>query len=432
MCSPPAGRARVIEPGAIMVFTRVGRAAISNRLWKERRLGGDANHSAAAVPTGSVMQAAAGAAILRFWASSLVLLLGLSAPAAGDSTPGGAPGCNVHARSAGLAGAGCARAWFDANLHLNEIQLVGTAESYKLRPSAAILGLIRMGSAEDAKELDFAEPPIADQLDLGARSLEFDVAYDPKGGLYSHPAGALMAMELVSDQYVHDMAQPGFKVIHILDIDFSSSCLTLANCLDAVARWSRTHPDHLPIVIALRTNDDKTPMPGATRPQMFDAAAFDALDAAILRVFRPNEIITPDKVQGSSPTLRQAVQTRGWPSLGASRGKVLFLLDDSKEKVGLYRGGRPSLQKRVMFISTDEKSPAAAFITVEDPAKALGQITRAVKSGFMVHTYADADTKEARANNTARRDEAFASGAEVISTDFIRPDPGIGKYQVRF
>ncbi|HUE64531.1 MAG TPA: Ca2+-dependent phosphoinositide-specific phospholipase C [Rhizomicrobium sp.] len=377
------------------------------------------------------MQAAAGAWILRFWASGLVLLFGLSAPAAVDGAPAGTSACDLQARSAVQAGTGCARAWFDANLHLNEIQLVGTAESYKLRPSSAMLGLIRIGSAEDAKELDFAEPPIAEQLELGARSLEFDVAYDPKGGLYSHPAGASMAMELVSDQYVHDMSQPGFKVIHILDIDFNSSCLTLANCLGVVALWSRAHPDHLPIIIALRTNDDRTPMPGATHPQMFDAAAFDALDRAIQKVFRQDEIITPDKVRGNSPSLRQAVEAKGWPSLGASRGKVLFLLDDSKEKVDLYRGARPSLEKRVMFISTDPKSPAAAFMTVEDPAKAAGQISQAVRAGLMVHTYADAGTKEARASNTARRDKAFASGAQIISTDFIRADTGIGKYEVR-
>ena len=366
---------------------------------------------------------------MRFWASGLVLLCALSASGRVDGAP--ALTCDLHAGSASQAGPGCARAWFDANLRINEIQLVGTAESYKLRPSSAMLGLIRMGSAEDAKELDFGEPPVADQLELGARSLEFDVAYDPKGGLYAHPAGAMMAMELVSDQYIHDMAQPGFKVIHILDIDFNSSCATLANCLAAVSLWSRAHPDHLPIVIALRTNDERTPMPGATHPQKFDAAAFDALDAAILKVFPLEDIVTPDKVQGDAPSLRDAVQSRGWPSLGSARGKVLFLLDDSKEKVSLYQGARHSLEKRVMFVSADETSPAAAFVTVEDPVKTPDRITAAVKAGFMVHTYADADTKEARANSVARRDKALATGAQVISTDFILLDPRIGKYQVR-
>ena len=56
---------------------------------------------------------------------------------------------------------------------------------------------------------------------------------------------------------------------------------------------------------------------------------------------------------------------------------------------------------------------------------------QAVKAGLIVHTYADADTKEARANNTGRRDSAFTSGAQIISTDFIVADPQISRYQVR-
>lgn len=360
---------------------------------------------------------------MRFWLSISILLLAAGAHAG--------PSCDPHAKSAAQAGPGCARAWFDANLKLNQIQLVGTAESYKLRPSAAMLGLIRMGSANDAKQLDFGEPPVGQQLDLGARSLEFDVAYDPKGGLYAHPAGALMAMELMNDQYIRDMSKPGFKVVHILDIDFNSSCITLADCLQQVASWSRAHPDHLPIVIGIRTNDEKTPMPGATHPQPFDAAAFDALNAAILSVFRPGEIITPDMVQGSYPNLRVAVLAGGWPTLGAARGKVIFLLDDSRAKVALYRGSRRALEKRVMFVATDTNSPAAAFITIDDPTKMPAQIGQAVKAGFIVHTFADADTKEARAGTTQRRDKAFASGAQVISTDFLTLDPTIGKYEVR-
>ena len=80
-----------------------------------------------------------------------------------------ASGCDLAAPSADQAGTGCGRAWFDANLRINEFQVVGTAESYKQRPSKLMLGLIRMGSAEDAKELDFAEPPIADSLRAARR-----------------------------------------------------------------------------------------------------------------------------------------------------------------------------------------------------------------------------------------------------------------------
>ena len=54
-----------------------------------------------------------------------------------------------------------------------------------------------------------------------------------------------------------------------------------------------------------------------------------------------------------------------------------------------------------------------------------------MRAGLIVHTYSDADTKEARAKNTARRDAAFASGAQIVSTDFLVADPRIGPYQAR-
>jgi hypothetical protein len=138
-----------------------------------------------------------------------------------------APVCTLTAPDANHAGAGCVRAWLDANLHLNQMQLVGTAESYKQAPTDAILSLVTMGGKKDAEALDFGEPPIAAQLDAGARSLSFDVAYDPKGGLFKNPAAASMAGDLLDPAYVTAMSAPGFKVLHVLDVDYNSSCLTL-------------------------------------------------------------------------------------------------------------------------------------------------------------------------------------------------------------
>ena len=123
------------------------------------------------------------------------------------------------------------------SLRLNEIQIVGTGESYKQRPGDGMLSLIRLGGDDGANALDYAQPPVADQLDAGARSLEFDIAYDPKGGLFKNPAGASMADELLDDGYAAAMSAPGFKVIHVPDIDFKSSCMTLRDCLGQVAAW---------------------------------------------------------------------------------------------------------------------------------------------------------------------------------------------------
>jgi hypothetical protein len=339
--------------------------------------------------------------------------------------------CNVSAPDAAHAGGDtCIRPWLDANMRINQLQSVGTAESYKLAPSDAMLSLIKMGGKKDAEALDFSEPPLADQLDAGARALEFDVAYDPKGGLFKSPAGASMADELLDPSYVSAMSEPGFKVIHVLDVDYRSSCATLKDCLTQVATWSRAHKDHLPVLIALHANDARTPMPGATQPVPFDADAFAALDAEIRSVFQPGEIITPDEVKGDHATLREAVTAGGWPKLGDARGKVMFLLDDKSEKTDLYLGATKSLQGRPMFIATDEDSSLAAFICIEDPMKNHARIAKDVAAGFMVKTRADADTREARADNPARRDAAFASGAQIVATDFLMPDKKIGAYRV--
>ena len=345
--------------------------------------------------------------------------------------PAAPPGCDREIHDAKSAGPECARSWLDSHLRLNEIQTAGTAESYKLRPSTTLLTLIGMGSKKDALQLDFGEPPIEQQLNLGARSLTFDIAFDPEGGLYEHPSGALMAGQFLEDNYIATMSKPGFKVIHILDIDFNSSCLTLNACLGSVASWSRKNPDHLPLVIMLRTNDERTPMPGATTPAKFTAAAFDALDGQIRSAFTANELITPDMVQGKFHTLREAVLAHNWPTLGEARGKILFLLDDDAPKVALYRGARHALEGRAMFVATDDKSPAAAFVTVENPLKDGAVIAREVRAGLIVHTYSDADTTEARAKSTARLNAAFASGAQIVSTDFLAADPRISPYQAR-
>ena len=356
-------------------------------------------------------------------ASLTAQLLSSSAPAAAQTAAVPLPAahaCNEH----------CSPTWMDANLRLDQIQVVGTAESYKQKPDSAVMGLIRMGGKKDAEALDFGLPSLDTQLDQDVRALSFDVAYDPKGGLFKSPAGAGMAMDLLPADYTSAMAKPGFKVIHVLDVDYRSSCLALSDCLRQVAAWSKAHPRHLPIVITLKTNDAKTPMPGATRPLPCDEVAMNALEGEIRAAFTPDQIITPEQIQGGHATLREAVLAHAWPKLGAARGKVIFVLDDSATKAKAYQGARKSLEGRAMFVAADENAPLAAFLSIPDPVKDTARIQAAVRAGFIVTTRADEETREARANDTARRDAAFASGAEIVETDFVTADPAIGSYRV--
>ena len=76
-----------------------------------------------------------------------------------------------------------------------------------------------------------------------------------------------------------------------------------------------------------------------------------------------------------------------------------------------------------MFARVPEDHPAAAFLFLDDPVAEAERIRAAVAAGYLVRTRADADTREARSGDTRRREAAFASGAQYVSTDYFRPDP---------
>ncbi|MGH6614965.1 phosphatidylinositol-specific phospholipase C1-like protein [Sphingomonas sp.] len=295
-------------------------------------------------------------------------------------------------------------------LRLNDISVIGTHNSYKLAMPEQTMKLVRAVSPAIAESLDYAHRPLPEQLDAGARQIELDVNYDPKGGHYARGSKDPVLL------------RPGFKVLHVPGIDNSSSCVLLTECLTILKRWSDAHPRHVPIMLMFNAKDEQLAARGGINALPFDAAAWDALDAEIRSVLPASKLIVPDQVQGKYPTLRDAVRAGNWPTLAKSRGKFLFTLDETPEKVAAYRGARASLEGRIFFISTDEDSPAAAYLTINDPIAEGARIARDVAAGYLVRTRADADTKEARVNNTKRREAALASGAQYVSTDYIWPD----------
>ena len=304
----------------------------------------------------------------------------------------------------------------EAPLRVNDISMVGTHNSYKQQMPAEVMEALRSRDPDAAESLDYAHRTLTEQLDHGARQLEIDVNVDPKGGYYARPG-----------QDSADLDAPGFKVLHIPGIDNASHCLRLVQCLREIRAWSDAHPRHVPILLMFNAKESANVALG--RPELrFDEAAFDALDAEIRSILPPEKIITPDAVQGAYPTLRDAVRANNWPLLDAARGRFLFALDEGPEKVALYRGNRTSLEGRVFFINTDTASPAAAYMTINDPIADAAKIAAAVKAGFIVRTRADADTREARANDPRRLEAALASGAQFISTDYLWADPRYTAY----
>ena len=314
----------------------------------------------------------------------------------------------------------------DASVRMNQIQVIGTHNSYHAGLLPGIAKLMKQRDSGAYATLEYAHADLATQLNHGIRQIELDIFADNKGGRFAHPLGQAMVAQAGlpadPDPYPNSvLLKPGFKVMHIQDIDFVSSCQPFVACLQIVRAWSKAHPEHVPLFILVETKEG---MPNAEIPwtatEPYTAATFDALDAEIRSVFSRNEIITPDQVRGHHRTLNQAVRKGGWPTLAQTRGKVIFLMDQAR--VGpIYLEGHPGLRGRVLFTNATPGRPDAAFVEVNDgdPAK----IASLVRQGYLVRTQADSDTVEARANDTRRRDNALNSGSQIVSSDYPQFEP---------
>jgi hypothetical protein len=314
---------------------------------------------------------------------------------------------------------------------MNQIQVLGSHNSYKQAIDPSLLSLLKKNGDQRLEGLEYSHIAIEKQLDLGLRALEIDVVYDPEGGRYAHPRGiAAVAESHLPPGPPYDpegvMNKRGLKVMHIPDMDFRSNVYTFQQELARLKAWSNAHPHHLPIPITMNAKDDGSKRPDFVTLLKFDKAAFDAWDSEIVAGLGREKLITPDDVRGKYPTLEAAVLAHSWPTLASARGKFLFILDETGQKLETYTDGHPSLHGRIMFTNSTEGHPEAAFRIVNDAQRDAAYIQYLVRSGYFVRTRADSDTVEARKGDYSRWQQALISGAQVISTDYYQPDPAFG------
>jgi Phosphoinositide phospholipase C, Ca2+-dependent len=359
--------------------------------------------------------------------------------------------------TAGALAPTAATARADVPLRLNQIQTVGTHNSYHLEATTAESALRAVVSPSGERALQYSHPALGTQFDSQqVRQVELDVWADPAGGLYAKP---LLRTLTFGGAYDPVMKQPGTKVFHIQDIDYHSNCLTFVRCLQAVKSWSDAHPAHVPIAVLVEFKDSPLSFSAAQKARLREATAdtrpartqsapvetgrsvaavrraaalalvatplpwttarMDTVDADIRSVFPASSLITPDDVRGGRPTLESAVLADGWPTLDASRGKTLFLMDNGGAYRDSYRAGHPALEGRVLFTDSAPGQPDAAFVEENDPTGTnQARIQDEVRRGYLVRTRADVDTAQARTGDTTTRDAALASGAQWVSTDY--------------
>jgi hypothetical protein len=344
---------------------------------------------------------------------------------------------------------------YPKDLKINQIQVLGTHNSYAKPVDPKVLKLAtgimdkfkdsyfdKMSQEEKAKfqeyhpnGLDFAEalnynhPDFNEQLNAGLRNLEIDVYYDPTGNRFTKPA----SYEFLKKQGVTDLAtfstedldKPGFKVMHIADLDFRTHYTTFKKALHALKEWSDKNPNHIPIFIQIEAKDSGLPIfPNAAEVLRFDQKAFDDLDQEVVSVLGRNKIITPDDVKGKYKTLNEAVLHNNWPKINDSKGKFVFILLPSSAGISNnespYLTGHPSLKGRMMFIESAPGKDYSAFILYDNALVRQNEIQQRVKEGYLVRTRSDIETYEAKVNDRTREKAAFSSGAQVVSTDFFK------------
>jgi len=111
-------------------------------------------------------------------------------------------------------------------LRLNQIQVVGSHNSYRRRTYAPLFAFIQgltLPEGLTADSLDYDHLPLPEQLDrYRMRGFELDVFNDPEGGRFYNRQGLRFINEPVESN-IPELLDPGLKVLHIPDVDYETN-----------------------------------------------------------------------------------------------------------------------------------------------------------------------------------------------------------------
>ena len=323
-------------------------------------------------------------------------------------------------------------------LLLNESKILASHNSYKKLPHKKVIRFLskfkkQLGAENDPIQLDYGHLPLSQQFDeFNIRGIELDLYNDPFGGHFSKRKLNKFIFGLRQKVKDPKMKAPGFKVLHIADVDYETHYLTFQDALLELRNWSEKHPNHHPIYINIEAkstspgDESKTLRKlGFKRCIPYDTLAFQLMEGEILSVLPKSMLITPADLRGNFKTINDRLTTEGWPLLSECLGKFIFILDG---KESIYKN---STNKPIMFCYSSTDDPETAFVVVNE---AIGneEKIKQLSTKYIVRTRADAGTFESRNNDYRTFKAALNSGAQIISTDYYTPDIRWSSYQIKF
>ena len=323
-------------------------------------------------------------------------------------------------------------------IRLNHYKILASHNSYKKHPNPKVIKFLskfkkQLGASNDPEQMDYGHLPLPEQFDnYNIRGIEIDVNYDPKGGLYRKRKVNKLITGL--RQKVKDplMKQPGFKVLHIADVDYETNYLTFKQVLNELKSWSKVHPNHTPIFVNIESKGfnpgDESGflrLLGFKRALQFNEDAFRALDKEIFDVLSADNIFQPNDLKANFPNIKERLNQQGWPLLNDCLGKIIFILEGNNQNLYEQSG-----LNRPMFVYNPPNGDNTAFVVKNDPIGNEKEIELLTQK-YIVRTRSDAGTLEARANDYKRFNAAIKSGAQIISTDYYKPDPRLGSFVIK-
>ena len=268
----------------------------------------------------------------------------------------------------------------DDVLSTSQLQALGSHNSYHVEPPGNTLDDWRYTHLSLDRQLS----------EQGMRKFELDVYYDAERQI--------------------------FEVFHIGILDEVSNCPTLRACLSVLRDWSDAHPGHHPLFVMIE--------PKTNFSEVIAEPMLDQLDQVVREVLADGRHVTPAEVQGDFETLREAIVTRGWPKLAQTRGRSILWMDSWGEWGRRYSRDRTDLSHRALFAVSEPSDPIAAITNYNNPISSAEQIREAVELGLIVRTRGD-DALVGLAGDDSQLKAAWASGAQLISTDFPAPAFGV-------
>jgi len=305
---------------------------------------------------------------------------------------------------------------------------IGTHNSYHKQPGQAVIGALNQMSqlggdyeflGKLATDLSYTHPTLTEQLAMGLNTFELDVFADPQGGLYKEP-GVVKAQlaPALTDQEKQTMERPGFKIMHIQDLDYLTNtpgCLTLKGCLEILKNYPRKSTMYVLLEVKTDTppNLNGAPFTYTTAmPMTNDLWAVLEAEVRELATSTPPVVFLIDNGGTTSKAYMDYRQTQDAGAPGAAAVLV------------------PNIQEETTFPANWTKTQVylkcnSVLDSAGQPAKCFMEKTVAevVGEGYLVRTRSD----DVATFDAVKAQAALDSGAQIVHTD--HPDKLISQYK---